>query len=111
MVFPVVLLLIMLVVQGMLWWWARTVALTAARDGASVARSYQSGPKDGAHRSDEILAQYAAGLKTTPSVETQLPQTKAVRVTVHVQAQSLLPLPGGGWITSSVTSPKEAWLP
>ncbi|QMU68875.1 TadE/TadG family type IV pilus assembly protein [Streptacidiphilus sp. P02-A3a] len=109
-VFPVILVLVVLVVQGALWWWARTVALTAARDGASVARSYQSGYHDGAHRADQILSAYGDGLTVRPSKEVAVAPNE-VRVTVFVRAQSVLPLLDGPEITIAVTSPKEAWLP
>ena len=111
MVFPVVLVLVMLVVQGGLLWWARDVARTAASEGASVARSYRSAPQAGAGEADLVLRQYGDGLTLRPSTEQQLPQRAEVKVTVQVEAQSVLPFVPRMWITASVTSPKEAWLP
>jgi Flp pilus assembly protein TadG len=109
-VFPVVLLLVLLVVQGGLLWWARDVALTAAREGSSVARSYQSAPGAGAAEADLVLRQYGAGLNVRPASQ-RTPRAGTVEVTVYVQAQSVLPFVPGAWITTGVTSPKEAWLP
>ncbi|QMU76163.1 pilus assembly protein [Streptacidiphilus sp. PB12-B1b] len=110
MVFPVILLLVLLVVQGGLLWWARDVALAAAREGSSVARSYRSAPDAGAAQADLVLRQYGGGLTVRPSTE-GVPKAGEVEVTVHVQAQSVLPFVAGTWITTGVTSPKEAWLP
>lgn len=110
MIFPFILVLVLLVVQGGLWWWARDVALTAAREGASVARSYQSGPQQGAAQADTVLRQFGNGLNVKPSQE-EFVANAEVRVTVFVQAQSVLPGVSGAWITSAVTSPREAWLP
>jgi Flp pilus assembly protein TadG len=113
MIFPMILLLVLIVVQGGLVWWARDVALTAAREGSSAARSYQSAPQAGAQQADTVLRQFAEGLNTRPSTEQPVTIGNGpaeVRVTVHVQAQSVLPFVPGVWITSAVTSPKEAWL-
>ena len=110
MVFPVILTLVLIVVQGGLWWWARDVALTAAREGASEARSYQSTPQQGARQADIVLEQFGTGLHVRPSKEQPVAHAE-VKVTVYVQAQSVLPFVSGAWITSAVTSPKETWLP
>jgi Flp pilus assembly protein TadG len=111
-VFPVILLLVLLVVQGGLLWWARIVAQTAADQGASVARAYQSPPQAGAEQADELLRQFHGGLNLRPSTEKQLTDggVAEVKVTVSVQAQSVLPFVPGVWITTAVTSPKEIWL-
>lgn len=109
-VFPLILLLVLLVVQGGLVWWARDVATTAASEGASVARSYRSGPAAGAGEADLVLKQYGGGLTVKPSTE-NVPRPGEVQVTVRVRAQSVIPGLAGTWITSAVTSPKEAWLP
>jgi Flp pilus assembly protein TadG len=112
-VFPVILLLVLIVVQGGLLWWARLVAQTAADQGASIARSYQSAPQAGAAQADEILRQYRGGLTLRPATEKQVTDDEGVaevRVTVRVRAQSVLPFVSGVWITTAVTSPKEAWL-
>jgi len=113
MVFPVILLLVLMVVQGGLLWWARVVAQTAANQGAFVARSYQSTSQAGAAEADQILRQFHGGLTLRPSSEQQLTDDglAEVKVTVQVQAQSVLPFVSGAWITTAVTSPEEAWQP
>ncbi|MGW6755548.1 TadE family protein, partial [Streptomyces sp. NPDC055006] len=54
-VFPFVLLLTVAVIQASMWYYARQIALTAAREGLSTARSYQAGPAEGAARARDVL--------------------------------------------------------
>ncbi|MGW7641741.1 TadE family protein, partial [Streptomyces decoyicus] len=61
-VMPAILLLTLAVVQAGLWLVARGIALTAAREGVSAARTYQAGPGDGAARARTVLNRTAGDL-------------------------------------------------
>src|SRR2546430_11249637 len=55
-VFPFIIALTIAVVQASMWYYARTIALTAAREGVTAARLYQAAPAAGtaqARRSEE----------------------------------------------------------
>ncbi|MEV6699240.1 TadE family protein [Streptomyces sp. NPDC051453] len=107
-VFPFVLLLTVAVVQASMWYYARQIALTAAREGLSAARSYQASPADGAARAREVLNRTAGDSLMSSSVSTA---GGGQRVTVEVSgtAQSMLPGVPGLRITQSASGTVERW--
>ncbi|MFE2736192.1 TadE family protein [Streptomyces sp. NPDC059349] len=107
-VFPFVLLLTVAVVQASMWYYARQIALTAAREGLSAARSYQASPADGAARAREVLDRTAGDSLMSSSVSTA---GGGQRITVEVSgtAQSMLPGVPGLHITQSASGTVERW--
>ncbi|MGC0334954.1 Flp pilus assembly protein TadG [Streptomyces sp. SAI-170] len=107
-VFPLVLLATLAVVQASLWYYARQIALTAAREGATAARTYQSGPADGAAQARAVLARTAGDSLNGYSVSAYS-NGQRVRVEVSGTALSMIPgVPGLG-ITQSASGPVERW--
>jgi hypothetical protein len=105
-VLPAILLLTFAVVQAGLWFLARGVALTAAREGVSAARNYQSGPGEGTARARSVLARTAGDLLTSTSVQTSGTDER-VRVEVRGVALSMLPGVPDLRITQSATGTVE----
>jgi Flp pilus assembly protein TadG len=107
-VFPFVLLATVAVIQASLWYYARQIALTAAREGATAARSYQASPADGAARARDVLARTAGdslrGYNVTTSSDGQ-----RVRVDVSGTALSMIPGVSGLHIAQSASGPVERW--
>lgn len=58
-IFPFVLLATVAVIQASMWYYARQIALTAAREGLTAARAYQSSPAAGAARAQDLLGRTA----------------------------------------------------
>lgn len=90
-VMPAVLLLTLAVVQAGLWLVARGIALTAAREGASAARTYQATPADGTTRAWAVLDRTAGDLLQTTDVRTT---STGERVHVDISGQALSLIPG-----------------
>ncbi|OQR63529.1 hypothetical protein B6E66_13895 [Streptomyces maremycinicus] len=107
-VFPFVLLATVAVIQTSMWYYARQIALTAAREGAAVARSYQSGPADGSARAHEVLERTSGdslhGYRVSVSGDGQ-----RVRVEVSGTALSMIPGVAGLRISQSASGPVERW--
>ncbi|MEU4095901.1 TadE/TadG family type IV pilus assembly protein [Streptomyces sp. NPDC026673] len=108
-VFPFVILLTLAVVQAGMWFHARNIALAAAREGVTAARTYRATDTDGAPRAREALRRIAGDSLRDPSVSTAGSGTESVRVTVTGTAPSLLPGIAGLRVTQSATSPRERW--
>ncbi|MEU6346244.1 TadE family protein [Streptomyces sp. NPDC046977] len=108
-VFPFVILLTLAVVQAGMWFHARNIALTAAREGVTAARTYQSADADGAARAREVLDRTAGDSLRDPAVSTAGSGAEAVRVTVTGTAPSLLPGIAGLRINQSAAAPREHW--
>ncbi|MFD8078224.1 TadE family protein [Streptomyces sp. NPDC059718] len=108
-VFPFVILLTLAVVQAGMWFHARNIALAAAREGVTAARTYQATDADGAARAREVLSRIAGDSLRAPTVTTVGSGTESVRVTVTGTAPSLLPGIGGLHIDASATGPRERW--
>jgi Flp pilus assembly protein TadG len=106
-VFPFVLLATVAVIQASMWYYARQIALTAAREGASAARSYQASPGDGAARAREVLGRTAGDSLLSYSVFASSGQ----RVQVQGSGRALSMIPGlsGLKITQSASGPVERW--
>ncbi|MGW2027763.1 TadE family protein [Streptomyces decoyicus] len=105
-VMPAVLLLTLAVVQAGLWLVARGIALTAAREGVSAARTYQAGPGAGTDRARTVLNHTAGDLLQATSVNSS---STGERVHVEVSGRTLSLIPGvaGLQITQSANGTAE----
>ncbi|MDX3075883.1 pilus assembly protein [Streptomyces sp. MI02-7b] len=108
-VFPFVILLTLAVVQAGMWFHARNIALAAAREGVTAARTYQSADADGAARAREVLDRIGGDSLRDPAVSTAGSGAESVRVTVTGTAPSLLPGIAGLRINQSAAAPREVW--
>ncbi|MFF1400791.1 TadE/TadG family type IV pilus assembly protein [Streptomyces sp. NPDC058287] len=108
-VFPFVLLLTVAVVQASMWYYARQIALTAAREGLSAARTYQAGPAEGAARARDVLNRIAGDSLMSSSVSTTGSGAQRIRIEVSGTAQSMLPGVPGLRITQSASGTVERW--
>ncbi|MFD7444035.1 TadE family protein [Streptomyces sp. NPDC059909] len=108
-VFPFVLLATLAVVQASMWFYARQIALTAAREGLSAARSYQATPANGAAQAREVLGRTAGDSLLSPSVSTAGSNAQRVRIQVSGTAQSMIPGVPGLRITQSASGAVERW--
>ncbi|WTX60517.1 pilus assembly protein [Streptomyces sp. NBC_00648] len=108
-IFPFVLLATIAVIQASLWFYARQIALTAAREGLTTARAYQSNPADGAARARSVLGRSAGdSLRDYSVVATS--DGQRVRVRVSGTAPSILPGLPGLRVTQSASGPRERWV-
>ncbi|MFF4755267.1 TadE/TadG family type IV pilus assembly protein [Streptomyces sp. NPDC002514] len=107
-IFPFVLLATVAVIQASMWYYARQIALTAAREGLSAARVYQSGPGDGAAQARNVLGRTAGDSLSGYSVSAS---SNGQRVRVQVSGTALSMIPGipGLQITQSASGPVERW--
>ena len=107
-IFPFVLLATVAVIQASMWYYARQIALTAAREGLTAARAYQSSPAAGAARAQDVLGRTAGdslrGYSVVASSDGQ-----RVRVRVSGTALSMIPGVAGLQITQSASGPLERW--
>ncbi|MFJ8793604.1 TadE/TadG family type IV pilus assembly protein [Streptomyces sp. NPDC102462] len=107
-IFPFVLLATLAVIQASMWYYARQIALTAAREGATAARAYQSSPAEGAAQAQAVLGRTAgdslSGCSVTASSDGQ-----RVRVQVSGTALSMIPGLSGLRVTQSASGPVERW--
>lgn len=107
-VFPFILLTTIAVIQASLWYYAREIALTAAREGLTAARAYQSSPADGTARAQEVLGR-SAGDSLRGYGVTASNDGRRVRVRVSGTALSMIPGLPGLTITQSASGPLERW--
>ncbi|WTW91304.1 pilus assembly protein [Streptomyces canus] len=107
-IFPFVLLATVAVIQASMWYYARQIALTAAREGLTAARSYESNPADGATRAREVLGRTAGDSLRGYSVFASS-DGQRVRVQVSGTALSMIPGLSGLQITQSASGPVERW--
>ncbi|MFD5425533.1 TadE/TadG family type IV pilus assembly protein [Streptomyces sp. NPDC127084] len=105
-IYPFVLLLTVAVIQASMWYYARQIALTAAREGVTAARSYQASPADGAAQARDVLARTAGDSLAGASVSVSS-NGQRVRVEVSGTAQSMIPGVDGLRITQSASGPVE----
>ncbi|MFD0120179.1 TadE/TadG family type IV pilus assembly protein [Streptomyces virginiae] len=108
-VFPFVIVLTVVVVQAAMWFHARSVALTAAREGVAAARTYQSPEDAGAARARETLGRIAGDSLREPTVSTAGSTDTDVRVTVTGSAPSMLPGLSGLSVSQFASAPRERW--
>ena len=109
-IFPLVLLAALAVIQACMWYYARQIAVTAAREGATAARTYQASPADGVTRARGVLARTAGDSLRDYDV-TASSDGQRVRLTVTGHALSLIPGMPGLHITQRASGPKERWVP
>jgi Flp pilus assembly protein TadG len=109
-VFPAVLLVIMIIAQAALYYTAHNLALTAARQGADVAREYNSTDAAGAAAALALISQDGSGMLASvqPPVVTRTGTT--VTVTVEGTAWSVLPLLPDS-VHETVKEPIERFVP
>ncbi|MGW7824653.1 TadE/TadG family type IV pilus assembly protein [Streptomyces puniciscabiei] len=107
-VFPFVLLATVAVIQVSMWYYARQIALTAAREGVSAARAYQSSPADGAAQARNVLGRTAGDSLSGYSVSVSS-DGQRVRVQVSGTALSMIPGVPGLQVTQSASGPVERW--
>ncbi|WP_194859084.1 TadE/TadG family type IV pilus assembly protein [Streptomyces sp. SUK 48] len=107
-VFPLVLLATVAVIQASMWYYARQIALTAAREGATAARAYQSSPADGAAQARAVLRRTAGGSLNGYRVYASS-DGQRVRVRVSGTALSMIPGLSDLRITQSASGPVERW--
>ncbi|MFI9825201.1 TadE/TadG family type IV pilus assembly protein [Streptomyces sp. NPDC052013] len=107
-IFPFVLLATIAVIQASMWYYARQIALTAAREGVTAARAYESGPADGAAQARNVLGRTAGDSLRGYSVAASS-DGQRVRVQVSGTALSMLPGVPGLRITQSASGPVERW--
>jgi hypothetical protein len=102
-----VLLLILGVVQGALYYHARDVALAAAADGLTAARSRTGSAEEG-RRAAVAFLDRAGGKDVQPAAEVRAVRTGAgATVTVTGRALSLLPGLPGWSISQTASGPVE----
>ncbi|MCX4411228.1 pilus assembly protein [Streptomyces sp. NBC_01764] len=107
-VFPFVLLATVAVIQASMWYYARQIALTAAREGLTAARSYQASPADGAAQARSVLGRTAGDSLRGYSVVASS-NGQRVRVQVSGTAISMIPGVSGLKVTQSASGPVERW--
>ncbi|GGP80597.1 TadE family protein [Streptomyces melanogenes] len=107
-VFPVVLLATVAVIQASMWYYARQIALTAAREGLTAARAYQSTPADGAAQARTVLGRTAGDSLRGYSIAASS-DGQRVRVRVSGTALSMIPGVPGLHIRQSASGPVERW--
>ncbi|MET8453128.1 TadE family protein [Streptomyces sp. NPDC005209] len=109
-IFPFVLLATVAVIQASMWYYARQIALTAAREGATAARTYQSSPAAGAAQARSVLARTAGDSLRSYSVSASS-DGQRVRVSVSGVALSMIPGVPGLRVSQSASGPVEKWVP
>ncbi|WP_328980702.1 TadE family protein [Streptomyces canus] len=107
-IFPFVLLATVAVIQASMWYYARQIALTAAREGLTAARAYESNPANGAARAQDVLGRTAGDSLRGYSVSVSS-DGQRVRVEVSGTALSMIPGLSGLQITQSASGPVERW--
>ncbi|MCX4598273.1 pilus assembly protein [Streptomyces sp. NBC_01549] len=107
-IFPFVLLATVAVIQASMWYYARQIALTAAREGLTAARAYQSSPAAGAAQAQDVLGRSAGDSLRGYSVSASS-DGQRVRVQVSGTALSMIPGVSGLQITQSASGPLERW--
>jgi Flp pilus assembly protein TadG len=87
---PVVLLLVLVIIQASLVFFARSIALSAAEQGAQAARLEPASASSGQQAATTFLSSAASGLLVAPTAQASVTAT-SVRVQVNGQAASLVP--------------------
>lgn len=107
MLFPAVLLATFGLIQGALYYHARDVALAAAADGLTAARTRGGSAEEG-RRAAESFLQRAGGDDVLPQASVQAQRTAATaEVTVTGRSLSLLPGVSGWSIEQTASGPVE----
>ncbi|MEU6496849.1 TadE family protein [Streptomyces sp. NPDC046984] len=109
-IFPFVLLATVAVVQASMWYYARQIALTAAREGLTAARAYQSSPATGQSQARDVLERTAGDSLRGYSISVSN-NGQRVRVQVSGTALSMIPGMPGLQVSQSASGPVERWVP
>lgn len=104
---PALLLLIFSIVQAGLWFYARSLALAAAQEGVTAARSYGAEPNNGITRAQSFLEQQAGDSLTQTSVNSAGSTPTLIRIQVSGRALSVLPGVPGIEVTQSAVGSVE----
>lgn len=104
--FPALLLVVTALIQYALWFHARSLALAAAQEGVTAARSYHSDPAAGRNAALSFVAEHGAGTLLNASATAT---SAGDHVDIVVTGRSLAIVPGatGLAITQSATGPIE----
>ena len=105
--FPVLLALIVAIIQYGLWFHARSLALAAAQEGVTAARTYGAEAAAGPARAREFLVDHGAGTLVAVTVTATSPGVGQVGVQVTGRSLSLLPGVPGLVVTQSAAGPVE----
>ena len=106
--FPAFLLLVLVIVQAALYFFARSIALSAAQQGADTARLQGHSPADGLDAATTFATQQGKGVLTGLSVSTA--GSTPIQVTVTVTGNALTIVPGLGFAIRQVASaPRETY--
>lgn len=105
--FPALMLLIFGLIQGALWFHARNIALAAANDALTAARSEQGTASAGQDAATSFIAR-TGGDSVLPGAYVTVTRT-GTRVTVTVTGRALSVFPGvpGAAVSQSVNGPVE----
>ena len=105
--FPVLLGVIVAIVQYGLWFHARSLALAAAQEGVTAARSYTPAPAAGTRAAGAFLGAHAGDTLTTVTISATRPGAGQVGVVVSGRVLSIVPGIPGLVVTQSATGPVE----
>ena len=105
--FPVLLAVIVAIVQYGLWYHARSLALAAAQQGVTAARTYTAEPAAGTQAAREFLDSHAADTLTAVTITTATAGPGQVGVQVSGRAMSIVPGIPGLDVTQSAAGPIE----
>jgi hypothetical protein len=105
--FPALLLVVFVIIQYGLWFYARSLALAAAQEGVTVARSYGAHPGAGQDRAHSFLEVHGADTLVDVHVTVTAPTPGHVIVQVSGRSLSVIPGVAGPTITQSAQGPIE----
>ena len=105
--FPVLLAVIVAIVQYGLWYHARSLALAAAQQGVTAARTYTAEPAAGTQAAREFLESHAADTLTAVTITIATAGPGQVGVQVSGRAMSIVPGIPGLDVTQSAAGPIE----
>jgi hypothetical protein len=106
--FPVFLLLILVIVQAALYFFARSVASSAAQQGADTARLQGNTPADGASTATAFVTGQGGGILDDVAVTNS--GSSATQVSITVTGHALTIIPGVTFtIQQSATAPVERY--
>ncbi|NMR19222.1 TadE/TadG family type IV pilus assembly protein [Cellulomonas fimi] len=106
-VFPVLLAVVVAIVQFGLWFNARSLALAAAQDGVTAARTYAANPAAGPAAARAFLDAHGADTLTDITITGTTPGPSQVGVEVTGRSLSVLPGVPGLLVRQSATGPVE----
>ncbi|MEU9918937.1 TadE family protein [Streptomyces sp. NPDC051001] len=108
-VYPFILLATIAVIQASMWYYARSIALTAAREGLTAARAYEASPADGTAKAQEVLGRAAGDSLLGYTVSTAGSTAQRVRIEVSGTAQSMIPGIAGLQVKQAASGTVERW--